>query len=50
MVLTALNKLIHELEDLLLKAELHKRFNMTIIPVHIEKRLNILHPNKIRYQ
>jgi hypothetical protein len=50
MILTALNKLIHELEELILKAELHKTFNTKLIPVKVEKSLKIYHPNKIRYQ
>jgi hypothetical protein len=47
---TTLNKLIHNLENLILNAQLHKRFSMEAIPLKVEQRLNIPHPNKIKYQ
>jgi hypothetical protein len=46
----ALNALIHNLENLILKAQLHKRFNMQIIPLEIEKKINFPRPDKIKYQ
>ena len=47
---TALNRLILNLEDLILKAELHKRFSMEVIPLKIEQRINVPQPDKIRFQ
>ncbi len=47
---TAINELIHNLENIILKAELHKRFNRLVIPLEMEQRIYIPHQNTIRYQ
>jgi hypothetical protein len=49
MIANELNKLILSLENLLLKAELHNRFSMEVIPLKVEKRINIPSPHRIKY-
>jgi hypothetical protein len=47
---TALTKLIHHLENLILEAQLHERFNTKVIPLHVEQRIKIRNPDWIKYQ
>ncbi len=47
---TAITTLILNLENLILEAELHKRFNIQVIPLRVEQRITLPHPNKTKYQ
>ncbi len=47
---TTLNRLIHNMEVMMLEAELHRVFKKQVMPLRVEQKLKILPPDRIKLQ